>query len=74
LADHPGDTAARVHQVSAAGQYRKSSPIEPGQNMVDLRPELAADCPEIAASKTMDLCGVIRGAPTLLSPRRRALA
>jgi hypothetical protein len=42
-------------------QYRKATLIERwvGQRtMVDLRLELAAGCPRIAACKVMDLCGV----------------
>jgi hypothetical protein len=30
----------------------------PDKNMVDLRLELAAGCPKIAANQVMDLCGV----------------
>ena len=42
-------------------QDRKATLIErygADPNMVDLRPELAAGCPKIAANKIMDLCGV----------------
>jgi hypothetical protein len=43
------------------GQYRKATLIErygPDKNMVDLRLELAAGCPKVAAGKIKDLCGV----------------
>ena len=43
------------------GHYRKATLLErygPDKNMVELRLELAAGCPKIAANKIMDLCGV----------------
>ncbi len=62
LADHP------AHMVRLActkcerrGRFRKATLIErygADKNMVDLRLELAAGCPKIAANQIMDMCGV----------------
>jgi hypothetical protein len=44
------------------GQYRKATLVErygADANMVDLRLELAADCPRVIADKPVDRCGVI---------------
>jgi hypothetical protein len=51
-----------MHHVRAPWAISKGKLIGrygPGKNMVDLRLELAAGCPKIAAGKIMDLCGVI---------------
>jgi hypothetical protein len=62
LAQHPTDMVRLAcTKCDRRGQYRKSTLIErygPDKNMVDLRLELAAGCPKIAANKIMDLCGV----------------
>jgi hypothetical protein len=53
LAGHPFDMVRLAcTKCERRGQYRKSTLIErygPDKNMVDLRLELAADCPKIAA-------------------------
>jgi len=51
----------RVHQCECRGQYLRTTLIDrygSDKNVVDLRLELAAGCPKIAANKIMDLCGV----------------
>jgi hypothetical protein len=53
------DARPRAPNASAD---RKATLIErygPDKNMVDLRLELAAGCPKIAAGKIMNLCGVV---------------
>src|SRR5882724_7452780 len=59
LRDYPWYVVpARLHKMRAPGQYRKATLIErygPYRNMVDLRLQLAAGCPRIAAGRVMDL-------------------
>jgi hypothetical protein len=59
------------------GQYRKATLIErygPDKNMVDLRPELAAGCPKIAAGNVMDCAASIIPAAAMKAPRARRRA
>jgi hypothetical protein len=62
LAEYPMDMVRLAcTKCERRGLYSKATLIEhfgPDKNMVELRLELAAGCPKIAANKIMDLCGV----------------
>jgi hypothetical protein len=63
LIEHPGlMVRLACTKCERRGQYRKATLIErygTGANLVDLRLELAADCPRVIADKPVDRCGVI---------------
>ena len=62
LAEHPTDLVRLAcTKCERRGQYCKATLIErsgPDRSMVDLRLELAAECPRVIADRPVDRCGV----------------